>query len=242
MKETEQRAHSSAEHAVERIQNILNTYLQGAEQPCILEAGCGSVSHLRFPPQSVLVGIDISPEQLERNNFVHEKILGDVQSYPLPNARFDVIVCWEVIEHLPYPEKAIANFAQALKPNGLLVIAAPNPLSLKGLVTKLSPHWLHVAIYRYIFRDPHAGEPGRAPFKTFLRLATAPKRLQQLARRHQLETVFLEAVVGRQVVRLRRSNKVLYATYALLVLLCRLFSWRCDLTDFYAVFRKQSAG
>jgi Methyltransferase domain len=35
-----------------------------------------------------------------------ERELGDIESYDLPAEDFDVVVCWNVFEHLPHPERA----------------------------------------------------------------------------------------------------------------------------------------
>ncbi|WP_370323675.1 class I SAM-dependent methyltransferase [Flavobacterium sp. ASW18X] len=44
----------------------------------------------------------------------------------LPQASFDVITLWHVLEHLPELENDIDNLRKLLKPNGTLVIAVPN--------------------------------------------------------------------------------------------------------------------
>jgi 2-polyprenyl-3-methyl-5-hydroxy-6-metoxy-1,4-benzoquinol methylase len=133
-----------------------------------------------------IVGIDVSRDGLERNTLVHEKILGDIQTFPLPPESFDAIVCWDVLEHLPRPESAFANLAQALKPGGRLTIGVPNFLSPKALITKVTPHWFHVWFYRYVFKFRHAGEPGHGPWPTHLRWSIRPSGLRKLALEHDL--------------------------------------------------------
>ncbi len=44
---------------------------------------------------------------------------------PEEDAFFDAILCTEVLEHIPYPEKAIAEFARLLRPGGVLVLTVP---------------------------------------------------------------------------------------------------------------------
>jgi 2-polyprenyl-3-methyl-5-hydroxy-6-metoxy-1,4-benzoquinol methylase len=169
-----------------QLQAVLDDRLRGRAGLRVLEAGCGSTSHVRLPPDATLVGIDISQKQLDRNARLAERIRGDVQAHDLGVASFDVIICWDVLEHLPYPERALERFVRALRPDGLLVLALPHALSFKGMVTKLTPHAFHVWFYRRILGQPLAGTEDRAPFPTFMRAAIAPHRLVRFAEAHGL--------------------------------------------------------
>ncbi len=62
-------------------------------------------------------------------------ILGDFQmGYPeLPDAAFDIVICEQVIEHLPAYDKAMATLSRVLKPGGLAIIGVP-----------IFPHGLHL--------------------------------------------------------------------------------------------------
>jgi SAM-dependent methyltransferase len=56
----------------------------------------------------------------------HAPIVGPLLSLGLPQRHFDVITLWHVLEHLPYPGKALGRLLGLLKPDGILVIAVPN--------------------------------------------------------------------------------------------------------------------
>jgi SAM-dependent methyltransferase len=174
---------------LERLQEILNPILAGMQPLRLLEAGCGSASRVTFPPHAHVTGIDISRAQLERNEFAAEKIQGDLQTRRFPEASFDAIICWDVLEHLSRPLDALGNFDAALAPNGLLVLALPDVLSLKGLITRLTPHRFHVFIYRYFLGAKDAGLDGNAPFKTHLRFVVSYRSLLRWAERHRLAIV-----------------------------------------------------
>ena len=45
---------------------------------------------------------------------------------PYPDGSFDVITCFEVIEHVPDPNLVIAEIARLLSPTGVLLISTPN--------------------------------------------------------------------------------------------------------------------
>ena len=111
---------------------VTNQLLNGKPRIKLLEAGCGSYTHIKFNPEVYAVGIDISKEQLERNVTVQEKILGDLEQYPLPRDEFDVAICWMVLEHLPNPQQAMRNMFDCVKPGGLVILGFPNLLSIKG--------------------------------------------------------------------------------------------------------------
>lgn len=52
--------------------------------------------------------------------------LGDVQAgLPFPDRRFDVVVCEQLLEHVPDPRAVAAEMARVLVPGGLMVIGVP---------------------------------------------------------------------------------------------------------------------
>jgi len=49
----------------------------------------------------------------------------DILAIPAPDASFDVILCTEVLEHVPEPIKALQELARLLRPGGLMLLTAP---------------------------------------------------------------------------------------------------------------------
>jgi SAM-dependent methyltransferase len=190
---------------VTRLQSAIDGITAGAKNWRVLEAGCGSRTRIRYDGHQYLVGIDISALQLDRNPDLDERIVGDVQSYPLAAASFDAITCWNVLEHLDRPELALANYANALKPGGLMVLVLPNVMSVKGLVTKLTPYRFHVWAYRTLLGRRGAGrmEDG-GPFPTTLRLAISPAGLRRFAQHHDLLVEYASTREARPQAALRK--------------------------------------
>jgi SAM-dependent methyltransferase len=163
------------------VQETVNRLLSGKKSIRVLEAGCGSTAHLSFPAPCHMAGVDISERQLERHKLLEERIVGDLQTYRLPSASFDAVVCWDVLEHLRDPVAAVKNMAAAVRPGGILVLACPNPLSFKGLGARLTPHWFHVWFYRHVLGIKYAGTDDRGPFPTVMSRRIAAKPMCALA-------------------------------------------------------------
>jgi SAM-dependent methyltransferase len=51
--------------------------------------------------------------------------VSDITEIPVPNASFDVILCTEVLEHVPEPIQAVAEISRILKPGGRAILTAP---------------------------------------------------------------------------------------------------------------------
>jgi SAM-dependent methyltransferase len=148
----------------------------------VLEAGCGSASRLRLDGASRrLVGIDISATQLERNQELDERVQGDLETYRFPADSFDLIVTWDVLEHLNHPIAALDNLVAAARSGALVVVAVPNLQSLKGLVAKLTPHWVHTATIRRVYPYWPRDQEDIGPFPTKLRRAITAARLRAYA-------------------------------------------------------------
>jgi SAM-dependent methyltransferase len=49
----------------------------------------------------------------------------DIAAIPVAEGSFDAVLCTEVIEHIPRPDLAIAEFARIVRPGGKLFLTAP---------------------------------------------------------------------------------------------------------------------
>jgi len=168
------------------LESIVDSLLGNPKSITILEAGCGSINHFKYSKEARLVGIDISQEQLDKNDYLSEKILGDLESDLLPSSKFDLIICWDVLEHLIHPNLALSNMNKAAKSGGLLILASPNVLTLRGLLTKFTPHWVHVWYYKYFIGLKEAGTPGNYPFKSFHKFSMSPPAIRRFAKKNNL--------------------------------------------------------
>jgi 2-polyprenyl-3-methyl-5-hydroxy-6-metoxy-1,4-benzoquinol methylase len=107
------------------LQNFLDAHLALLDSPQVMDAGCSGAMRITLPAGAVLNGIDISPESAARNSSLFNIVIGDVQTYPLPRAAYDIVICWELLEHVPHPLAALTNLIAATKPGGFIIRLFP---------------------------------------------------------------------------------------------------------------------
>jgi len=93
----------------------------------ILDAGCGTGLNLRHLAAGS-TGIDINPRNvalLKQRLPKHTVIEGDVEALPFAAASFGTVLCTEVLEHVPDPAAALAEFRRVVRPGGVLIGSVP---------------------------------------------------------------------------------------------------------------------
>lgn len=88
----------------------------------LLDAGCGEgfvaeIFHREFPAMSI-TGFDYSAaaaELAQQRNPRGTFVQGDIYNIAHPDDSFDVVCCFEVLEHLHEPEKALAEMTRVAK-------------------------------------------------------------------------------------------------------------------------------
>lgn len=101
----------------------------------VLDAGCGvgyGAQILARAGAKSVIGVDIDPravEQAKKNADSHGDTMveGDLCNLPFEDGCFDLVVCFEVIEHLKDADKALAEFRRVLRREGMLIVSTPNP-------------------------------------------------------------------------------------------------------------------
>jgi SAM-dependent methyltransferase len=113
---------------------VLNKYvpLQKGKKRSILEIGCsiGAVASLLFEKGFEVDATDISSFAVTRAKKLSPKInffTYDVEKAMRGKKKYDVIIAFEVVEHLAQPEKALRNMFNLLHTGGYVVISTPFP-------------------------------------------------------------------------------------------------------------------
>jgi ubiquinone/menaquinone biosynthesis C-methylase UbiE len=123
-------------------------FVQGSLEKNVLDIGCGSGhgSNTLAPKFKEVYGVDISNEAIQyaKDNWQLPNIkfsTGDSLNIPFPENQFDVVVAFEVFEHLSDWRKFLSEIKRVLKPNGLVYISTPNKtLYSPGTKKPINPH------------------------------------------------------------------------------------------------------
>lgn len=105
----------------------------------VLDVGCeaGYVSSRFLRRGARVVGFDICVPALHifRKRLGVTPIMAFSQKMPFRDSSFDIVVCTEVIEHMPMLDECIKEMHRVLKPGGRLLLTFPN----EGLRKKFYP-------------------------------------------------------------------------------------------------------
>lgn len=103
---------------------LLRGLLPLIEEHCrgrVLDAGAGRGAYrdLLLRHADEYVGMDIGKSSAT-------SVIGDAQRLPFADASFDTVFCSQVLEHVPEPWLALAEFRRVLKPGGKLILSVPH--------------------------------------------------------------------------------------------------------------------
>ena len=121
------RAGDSSDQRWRSRRETIRSYKSGGK---LLDLGCSSGSFLETLKDQPwqLFGVEMSPKAAAQaiarsgaNVFV-----GDILDATFEPASFDVITCFDVLEHVYEPRKVMAKVCQWLKPNGIFYTLVPN--------------------------------------------------------------------------------------------------------------------
>jgi SAM-dependent methyltransferase len=120
----------------------------------ILDAGAGECPYKPFCSHLDYVSQDFSQYHGTGDVGMHTgtfdvsriDIVSDITNIPVDDASFDAVLCSEVLEHVPYPIKALEELARVLKPGGQLILTAPF-ISY----THFAPYHFHTGFSRFFY-------------------------------------------------------------------------------------------
>jgi SAM-dependent methyltransferase len=127
----------------------------------VLDVGAGAEPvippHAR-PSGCTYTGLDINPGELEKapRGSYDEAIVADVTEFsPGLEEQFDLVLSWQVLEHVPSLQDAIENCYRYLKPQGVLVALFSGRFAAFAIVNRLVPERIgEFAMVRLLGRDP----------------------------------------------------------------------------------------
>jgi SAM-dependent methyltransferase len=99
----------------------------------LLDVGCGSgwSSYLFTKLGYLTTGIDLNAKAFEPPNLPGLILLeGSVMNLPFSDESFDIVTSYQMLEHVPVPNKALQEMLRVLKPGGVFCLVGPNCLGL----------------------------------------------------------------------------------------------------------------
>jgi SAM-dependent methyltransferase len=119
----------------------------------LLDLGCSSGSFLAFMRSELwtLYGIEMSSEcaKTAEARSGAEIFVGNILDAPFPRESFDVITCFDVLEHLYEPHKVMARVGEWLKPGGIFYVLVPNVDSAEA--REFGSYWHGLELPRHLF-------------------------------------------------------------------------------------------
>lgn len=127
----------------------------------ILDVGAGRnpvLSRIQRPVLCQYAGLDLSKQELSQapSGSYDEVIVSDISVFsPGLCERFDLIISWQVLEHVKPLDSAIGNMRAYLRPGGCLVVFFSGAFSVFGLVNKVLPDHVGRWVVAHVMdRDP----------------------------------------------------------------------------------------
>lgn len=119
----------------------------------LLDLGCSSGAFLNLLDKSRwdLYGIEMSQESAKgaAARTGAKVFAGDILDVRFPPKSFDVITCFDVLEHLYEPRRILGRVTEWLKPGGVFYVLVPNIDSAEGRVFR--SYWHGLELPRHLF-------------------------------------------------------------------------------------------
>lgn len=116
-----------------------------------LDVGCGDGSFLEGLAQRgwEVFGTELSASiaATAKRRLGDRVLVEKMDTTAYPEASFDLITFWHVLEHVDNPRKVLAEARRLIKSNGTVLIAVPNIRSLQAQLFKQD--WLHLDVPRH---------------------------------------------------------------------------------------------
>jgi len=90
----------------------------------VLDAGAGSCPYAHLHREHNYITTDFGGDHTVRDAVNHD-FFSDVSHLPMSNDSFDAVICYQVLEHVPYPAQVVAELYRNLRPGGWLYVTVP---------------------------------------------------------------------------------------------------------------------
>ena len=160
----------------------------------VLDLGCGIGHSYDLLAPRETIGIDIDAGALEGQE--RETVVADMRNLPFGDGEYSSLLSVHSIEHVPDPERVLAEVARVLSPDGVAVFVTPNRLTFGRPDEIIDP-------FHYLEFDPRELEDLCRPYFDEVRIKGifgSPAYMEI----HDEERVTLDRLLKLDPLRLRR--------------------------------------
>ena len=160
----------------------------------VLDLGCGVGHSFALLAPRETVGLDLDPAALAGQE--RQTVVADMREVPFADASFAAVLSVQSLEHVPDPERVVAEARRLLEPGGVAVFVTPNRLTFGPPDEVIDPYH-HVEFAAAELRAVCAAEFARVGLRGIF---GSPRYLELVAR----ERADLERLLRRDPLRARR--------------------------------------
>ncbi len=144
---------AAGQNSPHRWRDRKRTLTQYKQSGALLDLGCSSGSFLQSLSSESweLFGIEMSSSSARNAEASSgaKVFVGEILDASFPPESFDVITCFDVLEHLYEPRKVMARVSEWLKPGGIFYVLVPNIDSAEARV--FGSYWHGLELPRHLF-------------------------------------------------------------------------------------------
>jgi SAM-dependent methyltransferase len=104
----------------------------------VLDVGAGIGHSFRLLAPRETVGLDVDAAALAGQS--RETVVADMRALPFPGGSFASVLAVHAIEHVPDPERALAEMRRVLAPGGSALLVTPNRLTFGRADEVIDPY------------------------------------------------------------------------------------------------------
>lgn len=137
------KAQESLEESFRQKLRVVRRYMPSGR---LLDAGAAYGTFLKLANEHYAgIGLEFSEyaAATAREEFGVDVRTGSIENAPFPDSHFDVIVMWDIIEHLRSPVRALQEVYRLLRPGGVCLVSTDNVNN--WLVRLLNTNWWGLA-------------------------------------------------------------------------------------------------
>lgn len=104
----------------------------------VLDLGCGVGHSFTLLAPRETIGVDLSAEALRGQ--ARQTVVADMRALPFDSGRFASVLSVHSLEHVPDPERVLAEVNRVLRPGGTAVFVTPNRLTFAKADEIIDPY------------------------------------------------------------------------------------------------------